>query len=70
MNSLEIGSLGSMVYLGATAGCVLAIPLLDILPTKVALVTCYILQGIALYLFTFSAEWYDLAAGRFLSGAC
>jgi len=70
MNSLEIGSLGSMVYLGATAGCVMAIPLLDILPTKVALVACYIVQGIALYLFTFSAEWFDLAAGRFLSGAC
>ena len=70
MNSVAVGSLGSMVYLGATAGCVLAIPLLDLLPTRWALIICYVVQMIALYVFTWSADWYDLAAGRFFSGAC
>ena len=40
MNSVSIGSLGSMVYLGAVVGSLIAIPLLDFLPTKLALMSC------------------------------
>jgi len=70
MNSLEIGSLGSMGYLGATVGSLIAIPWLDLMPTRWALLTCLIVQGATLFVFTWSEEWSDLAIGRFLSGAC
>ena len=54
MSSIQVGSLGSMVYLGATAGSVIAVPLLDLMPTRWALLGCLIVQIVALALFTYS----------------
>ena len=69
MDSVEIGSLGSMVYLGATAGSVIAIPFLDLVPTRIALLSCLVVQILSLYLFTWGLKWSHLAMARFLSGA-
>ena len=68
MNSVSIGSLGSMVFLGSVVGSLIAIPLLDLIPTKLALMSCLFWQSLALFSFTFSTDWYELAAARFLSG--
>ena len=56
MSSLQVGSLGSMVYLGATIGSVIAVPLLDLLPTKWALLGCLFVQIIALETFTYATK--------------
>lgn len=69
-NSTAIGSLGSCIYLGATAGSALAIPFLDLVPTRWALIICTVLQMMALYAFTYTEKWAWQASTRFLSGAC
>ena len=43
-----------MVYFGATVGSVIAVPLLDLVPTRWALLGCLLLQIIALFLFTYA----------------
>ena len=68
MKSITIGTLGSCVYLGATVGSLIAIPLLDLVPTKIALIGCLGVQSLALLAFTFSLGFKELAAARFLSG--
>ena len=40
MNSVAIGSLGSMAYLGATLGSLIAIPVLDKVPSRWAIIGC------------------------------
>jgi len=70
MDSLKIGSLGSWMYAGATVGCLAAIPLLDILPTKWTLLFCMVCQAIALLSFTIAEDYFHLAIGRFFSGMC
>lgn len=58
-----------MSYLGATTGCVLAIPLLDLVPTKFALLSCLLIQIVSLALFSYADRMSQLAVARFLCGA-
>ena len=69
MNSFEVGSLGSATYLGATVGCLAAIPLLDYVPTKWTLITCLVIEAISFFVFTMVEDYYHLATARFFSGA-
>ena len=70
MTNIELGSLGSLVYFGAFAGSAIAIPLFDLLPTRVVLVGCCILQMASLVAFTVVTTYKSQAVARFISGAC
>ena len=50
-------------------GSLVAIPLLDLLPTRPVLLGCLSVQIIALAAFTYATAWGQLALARFLSGA-
>ena len=69
MNSFEVGSLGSATYLGATVGCLAAIPLLDYVPTKWALLSCLVAEAISFLVFTLVDDFYHMSIARFCAGA-
>lgn len=70
MSTFKVGTLGSMTYLGATVGSLLAIPLLDQVPSKWALFLCLVGEAISLFVFTYAQDFTHLSLGRFFSGAC
>lgn len=70
MKSVAIGSLGSMVYFGCTIGSAIAVPYLDFVPPRMALLICLAVQIVSLLAFCYVHAWNQLAAARLVSGAC
>ena len=70
ISNIKLGWLGSMVYFGAFAGSISAIPLFDLLPTRVVLISCCVFQMLALFAFTVTSSFRQQEIARFVSGAC
>ena len=80
MDNVALGMLGSLVYLGLTAGnlncslfklgSLLATPLFSYLSAKTILIASFFSNAFALLLFTTSDLYIILATSRFLVGFC
>ena len=69
LNDVEVGSLGSFVYVGEVLGSILAIPAFKKIPVKFILLTSILLQSVALMAFVFADGNYRImATSRFFTG--
>lgn len=66
--NIEMGSLGSAVFMGNVAGSLIGMPMFNYCPTKMVLVCCLLLQITALFMFTILSNFYLLGICRFLTG--
>ena len=69
MTDLQIGSLGSLVYMGEVMGSLLAMPMYAKIPVKIVLLGCIVLQSVVILGFAFSQGSYEIMAlSRFFTG--
>ena len=68
-DDVQVGSLGSLVYVGEVAGSLMAMPVFAKIPIKIVLLGCLALQSVALIGFALSNGSYEvMAASRALTG--
>jgi MFS family permease len=69
LSSLEVGSLGSLVYVGEVIGSMIAIPVYQKVPVKFVLLACIVCQSVMLLTFAFSSNNFRaMATARFFTG--
>lgn len=69
MSDVEVGSLGSFVYVGEVLGSILAIPIYKKIPVKLILLSTIVLQSIVLMVFVFADGNYRIMViSRFFTG--
>jgi len=67
--NLQIGSLGSLVYMGEVTGSIIAMPVYQKVPVKIVLLACIVLQSVSILGFAFSNGIYEvMALSRFFTG--
>lgn len=68
LNNVNIGLLGSLVYLGLVLGSVFAMPVFKYCNAKLVIILCIFCNAGALMMFTMSEDFYILACSRLLVG--
>ena len=69
LSSLQVGSLGSLVYVGEVVGSMIAIPAYERMPVKFVLLTCIVCQSVMLLGFAYSySNFRMMASARFFTG--
>ena len=69
LSNLQIGTLGSLVYLGEVTGSLIAMPVYQKVPVKLVLLACIILQSVVIIGFALSRGSFEImAVSRFLTG--
>eukprot|EP00347_Sterkiella_histriomuscorum_P015691 403356061 len=70
IDNVELGVLGSLVYLGLTVGSMVATPIFSYMKAKYILILSFLLNAGSLILFTVSTNLWILSLSRFLVGFC
>lgn len=69
LTNLQIGSLGSLVYIGEVTGSLIAMPVYQKVSVKAVLLSCIVLQSVVILGFAFSKGNFEIMAlSRFFTG--